>query len=178
MSITPETEAAINELLTLLSSVHDTPRDKESDMDTHTETPNGADEVAALRERVDTLEQDKAALREQATTLLGQLAQHETWRAELENDMHAIAEDNGWCEEFDTFMEEHGMRTREREWTGEVVITVDFRVQPGNVKATNDDAASDKLSEAAEEALADALSATYLSWDQQDVQVDSLQRAE
>jgi hypothetical protein len=70
-----------------------------------------------------------AALRTEHNAAMAALrATHDAWKDELVRDAHEHADRNNMCNEFDRFMEEHGLPTRTRDYSAEVTVTVTVTV--------------------------------------------------
>jgi hypothetical protein len=68
--------------------------------------------------------------------------EHETWKNNLEVDAHEMATENNLCSVFDTFMEEHGMNPRSRDYVATVSVTVEVTV---NCSGRDDQSAEESI---------------------------------
>lgn len=66
-------------------------------------------------------------LRETATRANEARREFEAWKAELVSDAHTYADEHSLCGEFDRFMEEHGLPTRQRDYNVTISLTVSAR---------------------------------------------------
>jgi hypothetical protein len=69
-------------------------------------------------------------------------ARQEAWKAELIRDAHEHADRHNMCNEFDQFMEEHGLPTRTRDYSAEVTVTVTVTV---NCSGRDDESAEQSI---------------------------------
>lgn len=82
------------------------------------------------------------------------LARHQSWIDSLVEDLHEQANDRGFCGDFDDWMIDHGMPSRERTFTIPVDVTV--RVHVSATGRTAEDACEAICTSDVREALRDA----------------------
>ncbi|WP_043650828.1 hypothetical protein [Cellulosimicrobium cellulans] len=107
-------------------------------------------------------EGERAAMGALLTTHLAHLAtirEHRQWIDTLTADAHEHADDQQWCEQFDDFMDEHGLARRARDYELRVQVTATVYLSRNAVSL---DAAIDALDG---DTLLAALAADDLAWD-------------
>lgn len=115
----------VDALATLRRALAGTPKDESVD-------------PAALSERISELEASLAQERDRNENLSKTLARRDSWVDDLVEKAHEEADNRGWCDEFDDFMENVGLPRRSKEYTVEVDVTVRVSV---SVTATTEEEA-------------------------------------
>lgn len=62
---------------------------------------------------------------------------HDRWTEKLISDAHEYADDNSLCHVFDEFMEEHGLRGRERDHDIEIEVTARITIEAPGTSESN-----------------------------------------
>lgn len=75
-----------------------------------------------------TEEQVQARIREAVREAVAEARREfETWKDRLASDANDYADEQGYCSEFDDFMEEHGLPSRRRDYAVTFTVTVEAR---------------------------------------------------
>jgi hypothetical protein len=93
--------------------------------------------------------------------------EHDEWKERVTARLHEVADDNQWCDAFDTEMESFGLRPRLRQFNVEVAVTIEYITV--SVEATSEEAAISQVDDwesgARDEAIREWVSHNDAYWD-------------